>query len=157
MGIACKKTLAAILAAVSFSGAAEAAQVRFRGTVVFTATDHCAYQTKGSKYGSIYSPRNVGDNGAHAVVTLVYDLNAAALDLANAEFDSNFRKVTVTAVGDSGWTSSAQVRVTSRSPVPITTSTRFVTLRGQIKGPWEDPGYGGLPCIASFDASYVRY
>jgi len=135
---------------------AAAELVRFRGTLVFTAADHCAYQTAGSKYGSIYSPRLVGDNGEHAVFTLAYDLNAAAYDLADHEFDGTFRTVTVTAVGDSAWTSTATVRVGQRAPATITTMTRFVTLKGKITSPWDDPGWGGKPCVMSFEAAYVR-
>lgn len=135
---------------------AHAEQVIFRGTMTFTAAANCAYQTAGSHYGSMYTPRYIGDNGAHSVITMVNDLNAAALDLANYEFDQTYRAVTVTAVGASGYTTGAKVRVASRYPTSMTTSTRYVWLTGQIRYPWDDPGTNGKPCAVTFEASYVR-
>ena len=146
----------AVAAALLIVTPAAAEQVFFRGTLNFTSTSNCAYQTVGSHYGSMYAPRLIGDNGEHAVITLFSDLNAAALDLADYEFSKTLRTVTVTGIGAAAYTSTAKVSVYSRSPATMTTATRFVLLKGYIQSPWDDPGINGVKCKIGFEAAYTR-
>ena len=55
----------AVAAALLFVTPAAAEQVFFRGTLNFTSTSNCAYQTVGSHYGSMYAPRLIGDKEQH--------------------------------------------------------------------------------------------
>jgi hypothetical protein len=133
-----------------------AAEIVFRGTFKWTKVENCEFTEKGDLYVSQYHPNDAPGNFNFSGITHLYQFGGAGYDKEGA-FNENFRAVRGIGLGWSGFTfDGAKVRVTDRKPAQITATTRTVLLKGQIQGPDNDPGVGGEPCIASFDASYVR-
>jgi hypothetical protein len=149
------KHLLCAVAALAVSTPASA-EVVFRGTIEWNSAQACRYEKAGFDYTSVYHPNQPSTNKNFSGLTHVHQFGGAGYGVSGA-FTGSFRDVTA---GGLGWDSfafeGAQVRVTQRVPNVITADTRFVTLKGQIKKPFGDPGVGGGPCIVTFEAAYQR-
>jgi hypothetical protein len=151
-----------ILAALLSAGATTAsAEVVFVGTIKITAvTAQCQNVHVNDTNPSTFHPKIAG-NSPFSGLSWVGTYSARGHALNNAAFDATFRTVKTGGVGwgdafiapQATW---AQIRVTSYSPAlgSINASTPTVTLRGQIKRLFDDPG--GSACIATFVGTYVE-
>lgn len=157
-----------LLAAAIFacSGTAALAETVFVGAITITAvTSQCTTVRANDRAASVFHPNIVG-NQSTAGLSWVWDFYSRGHALHSSgtprlNFDGVFRSVQT---GGTGWgdayiwpsTKWAQIRVTSYTPAlaNINSSTPFVTIIGQIKRPNNDGG--GLACVATFHASYVK-
>ena len=149
-----RKILAAgLLLALSSTASAE---IIFQGTLKWTSADWCLYERPGAAYTSAYHPRLAGNMNFSGLTTL-YQFGGAGYQLTGADFNATYRPVEGVGLGWSGYTfKNAYIRVTERSPATITAGTPFVTLKGQIMRPGNDPGVNGKICVVSFEGAYRR-
>jgi hypothetical protein len=146
----------AVILAVPLIFAATASQaqsVQFRGGIVTTqASTACAQDNFGTgDFGVIrYAPRGLGSNGNDDKLSIFYTSFASNYTLVGSSFTNTFAKVKGTAVGRSGFGFNAALSV-QISPSTITSSTEFVTMKGQIKN------FGGTKnCTILFNAAMPR-
>jgi hypothetical protein len=155
---------AALLAAAPVTASAE---VVFIGTVVFTAvTSQCQNSHVGDRYPSVYHPKYpitpaATANANFSGLSFIKGHYADGHFLNSLAFDATFRTVVTGGVGwgdtytrpQAQW---AQIRLLSSVPATanITTATQTVTLIGQAKRLFSDPG--GLNCIVTFRGVYVK-
>lgn len=146
--------IASILAAALAPTSAFAERV-FDGTIIYTDQSHCTVANGMFARTSQFYPRGVGGANMNRTVLTEYDQKAAtAYSLSSGDFTTAFKDVRAVFIYYRWYTFTAKVRVTSQVPATITANTRFVTLTGQIQSPGNDPG-DGMPCVATFKASYV--
>lgn len=151
--------LAAALTAAGTTAAS--AEVVFIGTIKITAvTAQCQNVHANDVNPSTFHPKIVG-NGNFSGLSWVGTYSARGHSLDGRAFDATFRTVITGGVGwgDTFTTTAAQraqIAVTSYSPAlaSINASTQTLTIRGQIKRLFNDPG--GLACVATFIGNYVK-
>lgn len=157
-----------LLAAALLAGATSAtlAETVFVGAITITAvTPQCTTVRVNDRAASVFHPNIVG-NQSTAGLSWVWDFYSRGHAIHSSgtprvNFDGTFRSVQT---GGTGWgdayiwpsTKWAQIRVTSYTPAlaSINSSTPSVTIVGQIRRPNNDSG--GLACVATFRASYVK-
>lgn len=153
-------------AILACSGAVALAETVFVGAITITAvTPQCTTVHVNDRAASVFHP-NIAGNQTTAGLSWVWDFYSRGHAIhSNAttrvNFDGTFRSVET---GGTGWGDSyiwpsikwAQIKVTSYAPAlaSINSSTPFVNISGQIRRPNNDGG--GLACIATFQASYVK-
>jgi hypothetical protein len=143
----------AVLALMSASARAE---VTFQGTVKWTNAQWCKFERPGAAYNSTYHPRVPGNMNFSGLTTL-YQFGGAGYQLNNADFNHVFRPVLGVGLGWSGYTfRGAKIRVTERSPAVINAGTPFVTMKGEIIRPSNDPGINGHVCVVAFEGAFRR-
>jgi hypothetical protein len=159
----------ALLAVALLAGSATTtfAETVFVGAITFTAvTPQCTTVRANDKAASVFHPNIVG-NFSFAGLSVVWDFYSRGHILetppntARRNFGPVFQAVKT---GGTGWGDPyiwepsrwAQIRVTSYVPAlaSINSTTRFVTITGQIRRPNSDGG--GLACVADFEATYVK-
>lgn len=131
------------------------AEIVFGGAFVVTAVTSQCQDTSVGKSGTSQFHPNVAGNLNFSAISFVHQFYATGYKLPSLPFDSTFRNVQSGGVGWGDpftWTGS-QVRLLTTLP-SITTATRFVSLKGQIKKFERDSG--GATCVVTFDASYIR-
>ena len=154
---------AALLATAPTSASAE---VVFVGTIIHTAvTPQCQFRDVGERYPSVYHPRTPSagpnPNANFSGLSWIRGHYADGHLLNSLAFDATFRTVET---GGVGWGDTylrppaerAQIKLISSVPptAQITTATQMVTITGQIKRPFRDPG--GLACVVTFRGVYVK-
>lgn len=140
----------------AFGTSTALAEVLFQGAFTVTAvTPACQETDVGFNGTSIFHPNTAG-NANFSGISFVQQFFAIGHLLNGAPFDGTFRNVQTGGVGwGDAWTwTGSQLRLLAPIPPPITVQTRFVSLRGQIKKFYNDPG--GAACVITFEASYSR-
>lgn len=151
--------LSAMLLAAGANSAG--AEIVFSGKIKFTAvTSQCRNVRVKDFADSSFHPI-VGSNSRVAGLSWVWPGNSRGHGLYGVNFDATFRAVKT---GGVGWgdpylrptTAESQIRIVSYAPAitAITATTEIVTIRGQIRRPFDDPG--GLACIATFIGVYMK-
>lgn len=153
----------AILGVALISGGATSAmaEIVFVGTVKITAvTPQCQNVDVNDYAHSTFHPK-VGTNANFAGFSWIWPHYSRGHALNGRNFDASFRTVVT---GGTGWgdpfilppARQSQLRITSYVPAvtAITAATQTLTLNGQIKRPWDDPG--GLNCVMTFIGTYVK-
>ncbi len=149
-----KRMLLASLVVPMLLGAEARAETVFRGTSIVTAvTPACQGTTVNRQEQTTFHPLVAG-NDDFTGLNFYGTHSAYGYELAGP-FTAAFQVVEGGGVGWSPYDwSGSQIRIIAQTPPAIVASTRFVTLRGQIKKPRNDAG--GLACIVTFEASYTR-
>jgi hypothetical protein len=135
-----------------------AAETRYRGAVVFTATKNCTANDAqvGWKFKSEFHPRLAG-NGDFSAISLVYEYGAIGHKLNGANFTSTYATVKS---GGVGWGDAytpdkrTSVLVSSQQPQTIKSGTETVFLVGKFKNVWGQTGAEG--CEVTFNGAYVQ-
>lgn len=143
----------------AFFATAASAEVVFVGTISITkVTAQCANVHVGEHHNSTFHPFRPFNAGFSAL-SLVDDHSARGHQLDGAAFDATLRTVKTGGVGWGNLYTSqtpSQIAVTSYAPLlsKITAKTLSLTIKGKIARLYDDPG--GLACVATFIASYVK-
>lgn len=154
----------ALLAAALLAGATNSAsaEIVFVGTIKITAqTAQCARNRVNEFANSAFHPAAVGGNDNFAGLSWVWTHYSRGHGLVGRNFDATFRTVQT---GGVGWgdpyivnaARQSQIRIMSSVPAvgAITTATPTVQLNGQIRR--FDDDAGGLACVYTFIANYVK-
>lgn len=158
------KGLALAVALFAGSAMSASAEVVFVGTIINTVVSpQCQNSSVGDRSPSVFHPAGILGNENFAGLSFIRSYYAEGHSLRGQNFDATFRQVETGGVGwgdtyfvSSPTTQSALIRVTSYSPAlaAITNATRTITLQGQIRRLFRDPG--GTACVVTFIATYVR-
>ena len=132
------KRVMLILAALSTSQIAEAAQSRWQGEIAITGkSGTCPDYDPVGTFGRVrFRPGIGGDNGSNSMFSVFSSRGAASYFLSNHMFDATFRTVSTMVVGDgfSAVTNVVKVKFGSQKPDVILATTDFMNVRGQISG-----------------------
>jgi hypothetical protein len=136
------------------SASAEAARVRFQGSLTFLSQSAACTAEDVQEVGSFwivrFRPPVVPDNGPGTAFSIFHQKNAFSFVLPDGVFNTVFKPVEVMDIGDNfqPW-QGVKVRFTT-NPV-VNAATRFITVNGQISR-WENiPG-----CTLTFTMALVR-
>ena len=147
--------LASIVSLVLAWGASAApTDVVFRGGGHFISTSGCDGWNPDKEFfvGTYWVPVPGSTNGPHSTITFHFGNGTAeGFFLANGVFNSTFKSVQATHVYTLTGTYSAFVKITSRTPATLSTSTNVVTIVGAVRGCDRDPN-----CITNFRMALVR-
>lgn len=154
---ACLAAAALFLSAAAASAPAAADEIiQFYGTATISKfSSACAEYgwTQTVEARARYRPPNLGDNDKSTRFSFFFDTYAMSYKLAKGTVSSSFKDVIGGATGSQTYffANTPQLRVTSQSPATITTATKTVKIKGEIKG-WDD-----LPnCSANFSIEVSR-
>lgn len=129
----------------------------FYGAITWVNVSHCPNQQVGYTFNSEYHPRVASPASENfSAITTMYTFEGAIYRLNGAPFTSSFQPVS--GIYTAGWypIQGTQIRVLQSDPATVTSSTQYLSLRGQIKAPWGEQGTDGQPCIIGFVANYFR-
>ena len=140
-----------------FFTAQASAEVSFKGAIQWVKATNCSGELTGLEYGARFHPRIAG-NSDFASITTIFTYDAFLYKLNGKNFTTAFQTVIGKGISGDAYTPSPapQVLVSSQTPATISLTTLTVTLRGQIKSPWGDPGVGGNRCIVDFEAVFFK-
>lgn len=147
-------TLAVCILASSPS--ASAATI-FHGAIAFISAEDCQYTQAGWRFVSVYRLSNLGGGTNISSISTIYHDGSVGYERVG-RFTENFTPVKATGFDNNGKSSrfKARIRVTGSKPSNLTPATNFVSITGQIEGPFDDPGVSGIKCVVTFRASYSR-
>lgn len=138
-----------------FASDALAATVDFRGGFCLTSiTTGCI--AEGWKVGdclsSRYTPPNLGTNGSSTRLSIIGDYYAENYTLPSGSLiGTTYKTVNGTLVWSSGATFTSQMRITAQRPAPLTATSNYASITGNIKD------FDSLPgCNIGFRASGTR-
>ena len=142
-----------ILPAFAFAGSAEGKTI-FEGRLFYIAATNCVKSAVGEQFASVYHIANVGTNDNRSMITMVTDVNGAAVQRFGGRFTNVFQRANAFETGPGAATYLVDVRLISSSPATgnITPDTPAVLMFGQITNPRNE----GSSCIVTFRASYLR-
>jgi hypothetical protein len=151
-----------VLAGITLAGAtavASAQTVEFRGSATVTATSTACEEAGwivGEKTDANmrFRPPNVGDNGKDTRLAIYYPFYAMSFVLEKGRLGTGFKPVVAGATGSATWVfeAKAEARVTSLSPATITTKTKQVTIKGELRGVDEI-----ADCVLSFSGKLDKH
>ncbi|MGQ0485200.1 MAG: hypothetical protein ACT4SY_07615 [Hyphomicrobiales bacterium] len=134
---------------------AMAARVEFRGSFCLTSTT-AACTPEGWVAGDCpafrYNPPNLGTNGPSTRVSIIGEYYAENYTLLSGNLiGTAYKTVNGTLVWSSGATFTSQMRITSQLPAPLTATSKYVSITGNIKN------FDWLPgCDIGFRAAGTR-
>lgn len=146
----------AFVAAVAHPLLAEAAptDVVFMGGLTVTSTSGCTGWNPDKRYftGTYWVPVAGSTNGPDSVLTMLFPGGGGeGFEIRNGEFTSTYKTATAYHIFTRVGTYSAQVKITSRNPATVTTTTPAVGIKGSIKG------FDNLAtCVVNFSANMLK-
>ena len=149
--------LAALAAAMIFSSAASAAEVRFRGSFTLIAVRDCLARYVGETFNSAFRPAGVGDNPNITSLSQLNQYSGDVYELAGANL--TLRKwidVQSHGLDNLHYSFAAKIYMTQMVPAAITPATTHLNFTGHIYNMGNDPGVAGKKCVATFRGAYFR-
>ncbi len=133
------KRLAFVIAAlILFSYPALAAPVHWQGEFVITGkSGSCPDYDPTNTFGRVrFRPGIGGDNGTSSMFSVFTSRGTSSYYLSGHLFDTTFRAVSASMVGDGVSTifNPVKVKFSYQKPAVISASTDFLNIRGQISG-----------------------